>query len=109
MPAPLQINWDHLKTLYVKGLSIAEIARQASLKPATIRAHAMRHGWRSDVTKAETALSHAVTQGIAERGHQWIARMDQFVNKCMDALEAKPNGATNLKELEVLARVAETF
>jgi hypothetical protein len=109
MPAPLQIDWNHLKTLYVKGLTIAEIARQSGLKPATIRAHAMRHGWRADVTAAATALQQVVTHGIVAQGQQWIARMGRFVNRCMDSMEARPDGTTSLRELEMLARVADTF
>jgi uncharacterized protein YjcR len=38
-------TWEQIKTAYVAGINLREIARKMNIPEGTVLAHAKRHGW----------------------------------------------------------------
>jgi uncharacterized protein YjcR len=42
-------TWEHIKTAYVTGINLREIARKMNIPEGTVLAHAKRHGWTQQI------------------------------------------------------------
>lgn len=109
MPAPLPVDWDALKTLYIKGASFAEIAKRSGISAVAVRAHASRYKWKEAVAAASTALQQSVTLTWAERGQHWANRVGDVVEKHLAHIERAEPGSMKARDFESLLRVLETL
>ena len=42
-------TWEQIKTAYVAGINLREIARKMNIPEGTVLAHAKRHGWTQQI------------------------------------------------------------
>src|SRR5205814_5000387 len=42
-------TWEQIKTAYVAGINLREIARKMNIPEGTVLAHAQRHGWTQQI------------------------------------------------------------
>jgi hypothetical protein len=109
MPAPLSIDWDHLKSLYLKGLSLPEIAREAAVSYSALRTHAHRYGWKTDAAEAGAVVQRAVTQSLAERGKDWGGRIAHVLESHLTRIEQLDPAECDLDALEQLVRIIKSL
>ena len=56
-------TWEQIRTAYIAGIGLREIARKMDIPEGTVLAHAKRHGWTQQIQVATQELS--VTQSDA--------------------------------------------
>src|SRR5215469_10353850 len=50
-------TWEQIKTAYVAGIGLREIARKMEIPEGTILSHAKRHGWTQQIQAATGQLT----------------------------------------------------
>lgn len=57
--------WEQIRTAYVAGIGLREIARKMDIPEGTVLAHAKRHGWTEQIQVATGQLSVMQSDAIA--------------------------------------------
>src|SRR5438046_2211272 len=98
MPAPLKIDWEQAKGLFLKGVPLLEIARELGVNPATLRAHSSRHNWRGIAKRAELTMQR---KSWSERAEDWPNRIADLTERHLAALELKDPAKLSLRDLQL--------
>jgi len=93
--------------MYVKGLPAKQIAEQTGISFAALRQRIRREHWDADVTKAVTAMSHAVTRSLEQSATHWVAEIDGFVRDALQAIKRRDKNSLAIKDLKTLIETAE--
>jgi hypothetical protein len=109
MPAPLSIDWDQLKSLYLKGLSLPDIARETGVGYGCLRTHAHRYAWKSDASEAGAAVKRAVTGSLIERGQEWGGRIATVLENHVAYIEKLDPADLDLDQIEQLVRIIKSL
>ena len=56
--------WEQIKTAYVAGIGLREVARKMNIPEGTVLAHAKRHGWTQQIHVAARELSMMQSDAI---------------------------------------------
>ena len=107
MPKALNVDWEPLKALYIKGVPLPEIAKQTGVSYVALRARAHRYNWKGDAAAATAILEQSATRTLVERGQDWGNRIATLMEKRLDHLERLDPGKLKLNELEALTRITE--
>src|SRR4051812_35396860 len=108
MPRPISADWDSLKALYLKGVTLPDIAKQAGISYSALRARSHRYKWPASAAAGAALLQHSVTLTLQERGGLWGGRMATLLERQLTHLESLEPSQLKLKELELLAHIIET-
>ena len=57
-------TWEQIKTAYVAGIGLREIARKMNIPEGTILSHAKRHGWTQQILAATEPLTVVQSNAI---------------------------------------------
>src|SRR5947199_9017504 len=57
-------TWEQIKTAYVAGINLREIARKMNIPEGTVLAHAKRHGWTQRIQVATPQLAAEQSNAI---------------------------------------------
>lgn len=101
------VDWSELRALYVKGLSLADIARQTGIPVGTIKARSSREKWATTVAKAEQLVQRVATEQLAESASRWLTRLDKVVHESLDNLESKSVKKLSLRDLQIALDCAD--
>jgi hypothetical protein len=113
-------RWEQIKTAYVSGIALREVARNMSIPAGTVLARAKREGWsqqrenakalakRDDAAKVVTPFE-AASATMQQRGERHLGRMANIVEKTIPHVEAMEPGAIldrvdNVEKLDKVAR-----
>src|SRR5436190_506300 len=102
MPAPIAADWSALRAMYVKGVPAKQIAEQAGISFPALRQRISRERWDDDVTKAVTAMSHAVTRSLEQAATRWVSEIDDFVCDTLQSMKRRNKDSLALKDLKTL-------
>jgi hypothetical protein len=111
--------WEQIKTAYVGGVGLREIARNMNIPEGTVLARAKREGWthqiqsakalakREDVAPAVSPVE-AVATSMQHRGERHVERMAGVSERAVDHIETMdgPEILGSIDEIEKLDKVA---
>ena len=107
MPKPISADWGALKALYLKGMTLPDIARQTGVSYVALRTRAWRKNWKSLAAKAEEGLQQVATLTLAERGKSWAGRVADLMEKRLSHLEKLDASKLKISDLEALTRLTD--
>lgn len=101
------VDWAHMRALFVKGLSLAELARQTGVPLGTIKARSHREKWATTVAEADRHINRLATERLAESATRWLDKIDGAVHASLDNVIGKGLGKLGLKDLQIALDCAE--
>lgn len=107
MPNRLAIDWDQLKTQYIKGLPLKEIAEQNGVSFAALRTRASRYKWADDVAAASQVLQRTVTQTISNRAKNHVETILEVLESHVKALKKRDPESLDFEELDLASKVLD--
>lgn len=102
-----QVDWPELRALYVKGVSLIDLARKTGVSYDAIRSRASREKWRNTVTKVNEQVLNATTLTLTERATFWVHRLDKFIHNALGALDSKDVSKLSLRDLQTALDCAD--
>jgi predicted transcriptional regulator len=106
MPKPLAVDWDQAKCLYIKGMSLADIANQMGVSPGALRTRAHRYKWAESLSQTQAKVQHVVTEQIKTGAQGWIPKIDRYVHEVIDDLLQRGASSFSPKDLRDLVACA---
>src|SRR5215831_7643206 len=90
--------WEQVKTAFVSGIGLREIARNMGISPGTILSRAKREGWTREIQSAKALVkrqdsvlavspAQAVAMTIQQRGEHHVERMAGVSERGVDHIE----------------------
>lgn len=107
MPAKADVDYDEIKALYVKGISLKDLADKYGLDYASLRVKASRDKWSATLAQARQMLSQTVNRDLQLKASGWLARMDSYVNRTMDSVERRDPDSLEIKDFKMLVETAK--
>ena len=107
MPKTISADWDGLKALYLKGMTLKDIARQNHVSYVALRTRAWRKNWKGVAAKAEEGLQQVATLTLTERGKPWAGRVADLMEKRLSHLEQLDASKLKISDLEALTRLTD--
>jgi hypothetical protein len=110
--------WEHVKTAFVSGIGLREIARNMGISAGTILSRAKREGWTRQIqnakalSKREDALVvsplKAVAMTMQQRGERHVERMAGVSERGVDHIETMdgPQILRSVDRIDKLDKVA---
>jgi hypothetical protein len=111
-------TWAEIRTAYVSGIGLREIARNMDIPEGTVLARAKRDGWTREIQNAKALVTRddalavtpveAVAATLAERGQRHLRRMAGVSEKAVDHIEGMdgPTILNSVDKIEKLDKVA---
>ena len=110
--------WDQVKTAFVSGIGLREIARNMGISPGTILSRASREGWTGEIHSAKALVKRedtlvvsplkAVAMTMQQRGERHVERMAGVSERGVDHIETMdgPEILKSVDQIEKLDKVA---
>lgn len=95
------VDWSDMRALYVKGLSLTELARRTGVPLGTIKARSSREKWATTVALAESHVNRIATEELADSAGRWVRRIDKAVHSGLDNVMRKGLDKLSLRDLQV--------
>jgi hypothetical protein len=112
-------TWAEIRTAYVSGIGLREIARNIDIPEGTVLARAKREGWTREIQNAKALVKRensalavtpveAVAATLAERGQRHLKRMAGVSERGVDHIETLngPEILDSVDQIEKLDKVA---
>jgi hypothetical protein len=110
-------TWAEIRTAYVSGIGLREIARNMDIPEGTVLARAKRDGWTREIQNAKALVTRddalavtpveAVAATLAERGQRHLRRMAGVSEKAVDHIEGM-DGPTILNSVDKIEKLDRT-
>ena len=110
--------WEQVKTAFVSGIGLREIARNMGISPGTILSRAKREGWTRQIQSAKALSKHehapavtpveAAAMSLYQRGERHLERMAGVSERGVDHIETMhgPQILNSVDQIEKLDKVA---
>jgi hypothetical protein len=112
-------TWAEIRTAYVSGIGLREIARNMNIPEGTVLARAKREGWTREIQSAKALAKRqdaplavspveAVAMSMQQRGERHVERMAGVSELAVDHIETMdgPGILRSIDEIEKLDKVA---
>jgi hypothetical protein len=103
------VDWAELRALHCKGLGLRELSEKYGISYDRVRAKSSREKWRHTVTKANNAVTQAVTDELADFAGRHVRKVIGLADKSMDKLLTELAKDPSLTTLEKIVGVANTL
>jgi hypothetical protein len=114
MPAPLPVDWNIAKELYLGGMPLRHVAKKCAIPYDALRQKALRYRWKQDDIHVTQRVANAVAAcriddacDIVKQGNAWKRRVLTLADKHLDELEKRDVGSLILEDFDTLSRIAE--
>jgi hypothetical protein len=107
MPKPLAIDWDSARALFIKGITMKDIADQFGLKCATVRQRAKRDKWGQSKAIATEIVSRKVTETVSEGAKSHVNRVLKLVDRHIESVERRSPDAMDLESFDMLTKIVD--
>src|SRR5262245_6110462 len=110
--------WEQVKTAFVSGIGLREIARNTGISPGTILSRASREGWTLEIQSEKALAKHenvslvtplkAVAMTMQQRGERHVERMAGVSERVVSHVELLEPGVIldQIDKVEKADRVA---
>jgi len=114
MPAPLAVDWNIAKQLFLSGMPLKQVAAKCSIPFPALRQKAARYRWKQDDFEVSRRVTDAVTRchvdaacDIVKQGNAWKHRVIKLAESHLSELEKRDPATLMLEDFDVLSRIAE--
>lgn len=107
MPKPLNADWDGCKALYLKGVTLKDVALQTGVSYVALRARSHRERWQELAVATSLHLQQITIATLEQRAKAWTHRVADLMERRIAHLESLDPSKLKLSELETLTRITE--
>jgi hypothetical protein len=107
MAKKLAVDWDKLKSLYIKGVPLKQIADNNGVPFSALRARAHRYKWSEHATEITQILQRDVTKELQETGKEHVSEIIGLLKRAKNALRNIDVEAEPVEAIEVYAKTLD--
>lgn len=114
MPAPLAVDWNIAKELFIGGMPLRKVAEKCQIPYDALRQKSLRYRWKQDDIEVSQRVTKAVAEcrideatSIVKQGNAWKHRVIKLAESHLSELEKRDPATLMLEDFDVLSRIAE--
>jgi hypothetical protein len=96
------IDWDELRALHVKGISLSDLSKRYNVSYTALRSRSSREKWCNTVALARDAVTQCATDDLQASVRSWLGKIDQWGHKVLDSYMKRDPDGLNPKTLQEL-------
>ena len=104
-------RWEQIKTAYVSGIGLREIARKMNIPEGTVLAHAQRHGWTQQIQVAthQQSVPQSLTAILSERKCRTKLGLSKYTAEAAEQAAEHPDKLGIVGKVKDVADVHRTL
>ena len=100
-------DYGQLRALFVKGLSLVEIAKRFDVPYSTLRSRAYREEWNTTAVQANNLIVQDATEKLKHSAANWIGKIDTLVHAAVDNVMQRGVSKLSIRDLNLALECAD--